>query len=295
VTANQYAGYAAGQVVLTLQAGVIALNKNGPGEEFMCRAAAEARAGVCWLVATALLILTAQAHAAEIKVLSSNATKTLLEDIAPMFEKASGHKVTLGFGTSQQVAKRVESGEAVDLVVITPEAIDRLVKDGKVVARSNVEIARSLIGIAVRRSTPHPDIRTPEALKKTLLAAKSVTFSAPATGASSGVHTEKMFERLGIAAEMKAKYVLGDGSSTGPIVARGEAEMAIQQISALKPYSGVEIVGPLPDELQLVTILSAGIGAAGQSGGAVQELIRYFGTAEAKAVLAAKGLEPGKN
>jgi molybdate transport system substrate-binding protein len=261
----------------------------------MCRAAAEARAGVCWLVATALLILTAQAHAAEIKVLSSNATKTLLEDIAPMFEKASGHKVTLGFGTSQQVAKRVEGGEAADLVVITPEAIDRLVKDGKVVARSNVEIARSLIGIAVRRSTPHPDIRTPEALKKTLLAAKSVTFSAPATGASSGVHTEKMFERLGIAAEMKAKYVLGDGSSTGPIVARGEAEMAIQQISALKPYSGVEIVGPLPDELQLVTILSAGIGAAGQSGGAVQELIRYFGTAEAKAVLAAKGLEPGKN
>ena len=260
----------------------------------MGRAAAAARVGACWLIAAVTLAIATQTHAAEIKVLSSNATKTLLEDIAPMFEKASGHKVTLGFGTSQQVAKRVEGGEAADLVVITPEAIDRLVTDGKVVAGTNVEIARSLIGIAVRRGTPHPDIRTPEALKKTLLAVKSVTFSAPATGASSGVHTEKMFERLGIAAEMKAKYVLGDGSSTGPIVARGEAEMAIQQISALKPHSGVEIVGPLPDELQLVTILSAGIGAAGQSRGAVQELIRYFGTPEAKAVLAAKGLEPGK-
>jgi molybdate transport system substrate-binding protein len=261
----------------------------------MGRAAAAARIAGRWLVVAALLALSAPMHAAEIKVLSSNATKTLLEDIAPMFEKASGHKVTLGFGTSQQVAKRVEAGEAADLVVITPEAIDRLVKDGKVVAGSNVEIARSLIGIAVRRGAPHPDIRTPDALKKTLLAAKSVTFSAPATGASSGVHTEKMFERLGIAAEMKAKYVLGDGSSTGPIVARGEAEMAIQQISALKPYSGVEIVGPLPDELQLVTILSAGIGAAGQSRAAVQEMVRYFGTPEAIAVLQAKGLDPGKN
>jgi molybdate transport system substrate-binding protein len=259
----------------------------------MGRAAATARGASCWLVA--MVSLMAQAQAAEIKVLSSNATKTLLEDIAPMFEKASGHKVALGFGTSQQVAKRVEAGEAADLVVITPEAIDQLTKLGKVVAGSKVEIARSLIGVAVRRGAPHPDIRTTEALKKTLLAAKAVTFSAPATGAASGVHTEKMFERLGIGAEMKAKYVLGDGSSTGPIVARGDAEMAIQQISALKPYSGIEIVGPLPDELQLVTILSAGIGAAGQSRSAVQEMIRYFGTPEAKAVLAAKGLEPGKN
>jgi molybdate transport system substrate-binding protein len=261
----------------------------------MGTATAAARTAGCWAIAAALLALMTQAHAAEIKVLSSNATKTLLEDIAPMFEKASGHKVTLGFGTSQQVAKRVEAGEAADLVVITPEAIDQLTKLGKVMAGSNVEIARSLIGVGIRRGTPHPDIRTPEALKKTLLAVKSVTFSAPSTGAASGVHTEKMFERLGIGAEMKAKYVLGDGSSTGPIVARGEAEMAIQQISALKPYGGVEIVGPLPDELQLVTILSAGIGSAGQSRDAVQEMIRYFGTPEAKAVLAAKGLEPGKN
>ena len=204
----------------------------------MGRAAAGTRIAGRWLVAAALLALTAPAQAAEIKVLSSNATRTLLEDIAPMFEKASGHKVTLGFGTSQQVAKRVEAGEAADLVVITPEAIDKLVKDNKVVAGSSVEIARSLIGVGICRGAPHPDIRTPDALRKALLAVKSVTFSAPATGATSGVHTEKMFERLGIAAEMKAKYVLGDGSSTGPIVARGEAEMAIQQISALKPYSG---------------------------------------------------------
>ena len=263
----------------------------------MGRAAAGWRIATFWLVSIALLTpaIIDPVQAAEIKVLSSNATKTLLEEFGPMFEKASGHKVTLGFGTSQQVAKRVESGEPADLVVITPEAIDQLAKDNKVVPGSRVEIARSLVGVAVRSGAPHPDIRTPDALKKTLLAAKSVTFSDPATGATSGVHTAKVMERLGIAAEMKAKYVLGDSSSTGPIVARGDAEMAIQQISALKPYSGIDIVGPLPDELQLVTILSAGIGAAGQSRDAVHEFIRYMRTPEAAAVIRAKGLEPGRS
>ncbi len=234
------------------------------------------------------------AAAAEIKVLSSNATKTLLEDIAPMFEKATGHKVSLGFGTSQQVVKRVQAGEAVDLAVITPEAIAQLTQEGKLVAGSQIKIARSLIGIAVRAGAPRPDIGTPDALRKTLLAAKSVTFSDPATGATSGVHTVNMFERLGIAAEMKPKYVLGDGNSTGPIVARGDAEMAIQQISALKPYSGVDVVGPLPDELQYLTILSAGIGTGGRSPDAVKTLVALFATTETIAVIRAKGLEPGK-
>ena len=261
----------------------------------MGRAAAKAGIAGRWLFAVALLAMASPMHAAEIKVLSSNATKTLLEDIGPMFERASGHKVTLGFGTSQQVAKRVEGGEPVDLVVITPEAIDQLTRQGKLVEGSRIEIARSLVGIAVKRGAPSPDIGTPDALKRTLLAVKSVTFSDPATGATSGVHTAKMFERLGIAAEMKPKYVLGDGNSTGPIVARGDAEMAIQQISALIPYSGVDVVGPLPAELQLVTILSAGVGAAGQSPAAVQELIRFFRTPEAAAVIKAKGLEPGQN
>ena len=232
--------------------------------------------------------------AAEIKVLSSNATKTLLEEIAPMFERASGHKVTLGFGTSQQVVKRVQAGEDADLAVITPEAIEQLTKQGKLVAGSQIEIARSLIGIAVRSGAPRPDIATPDALRKTLLAAKSVTFSDPATGATSGVHTAKMFERLGIADQMKPKYVLGDGNSTGPIVARGDAEMAIQQISALKPYSGVDVVGPLPDELQYLTILSAGIGAAGKEPAAVKAFVAYLATPEAVAVIKAKGLEPGR-
>ena len=184
------------------------------------------------LFALPLLATPQIASAAEIKVLSSNAAQAMLKDAAPLFEKQTGHKVVLGFGTSQQVARRIGEGESADLAVITPEAIDQLVKQGRLQAGSQIVIARSLVGVAVRKGAPKPDIATPYALKKALLAAKTVTFSAPSTGATSGIHTEKMFERLGIAAEMKPKYVLGDGNSTALIVMRGEAEMAIQQISA---------------------------------------------------------------
>ena len=241
--------------------------------------------------ALALLALPQLASADEIKVLSSNAAQAMMKNAAPLFEKASGHKVILGFGTSQQVAKRIGEGETADLVIITPEAIDQLVTQGKLQSGSRIDVARSLIGVAVKKGAPHPDIKTPDALKKTLLAAKTVTFSAPSTGATSGVHTEKMFERLGIGPEMKAKYVLGDGNSTALIVMRGEAEMAIQQISALKPYD-VDVVGPLPDELQYVTILSAGIGTAPKSPDTVQAFIKFLGSPEGVAAIRSVGLEP---
>lgn len=243
------------------------------------------------LFALPLLASAQLASADEIKVLSSNAAQAMLKVAAPVFEKSTGHKVVLGFGTSQQVAKRIGEGETADLVVITPEAIDQLVKQGKLQSGSRIDVARSLIGVAVRKGAPQPDIKTPDALKKTLLAAKTVTFSAPSTGATSGVHTEKMFERLGIGPEMKAKYVLGDGNSTALIVMRGEAEMAIQQISALKPYD-VDVVGPLPDELQYVTTLSAGLGTAPKSPETVQAFIKFLGSPEGMAAIKSVGLEP---
>lgn len=244
------------------------------------------------LFALPVFALPQLASADEIKVLSSNAAQAMLKVAAPIFEKQTNHKVVLGFGTSQQVAKRIGEGESADLVVITPEAIDQLVKQGKLQTGSQIQVARSLIGVAVKKGAPQPDIRTPEALKKTLLAAKTVTFSAPSTGATSGVHTEKMFERLGIGPEMKAKHVLGDGNSTALIVMRGEAEMAIQQISALKPYDGVDVVGPLPEELQYVTILSAGVGTTPKSPETVQAFIKFLGSPEGVAAIRSVGLEP---
>ncbi len=245
------------------------------------------------LALIAALSFGSAVQAAEVKVLASNSVRTMLEDIAPLFEQARGHKVTLGFGTSSQIAKRVMSGEPFDLAVITPAEVDQLTKAGRLASGSSVPIARSLMGVGVRAGAPHPDIATPDALRRTLLAAKAVTFSDPTTGAASGVHTVKIFERLGIAAEMKPKYRLGDGTSSGRMVVSGEAELAIWQISAMKPVKGLDIVGPLPAELQLVTHLSAAVGAHATAPDAARALIGFFASPEAAAVMQAKGLEPG--
>lgn len=230
--------------------------------------------------------------AADVKVLASNSVRTMLEDVAPLFARASGHKVTLGFGTSAQVAKRVIAGEAVDLLVVTPDVVDVLEKAGKL-AGASTSIARSLMGIGVRTGTPYPDIATPAAVRKALLAVKAVTFSDPGTGAASGVHTVKIFEQLGIADAMKPKYRLGDGTSSGRMVVSGEAELAIWQISAMKPVKGLDVVGPLPTELQLTTHLSAVVGAGAATPDAAKALIAFFASPEAAAAMRARGLEPG--
>ena len=245
-----------------------------------------------YLLALAAVLSSADAMAAEVKVLASNSVRTMLEDVAPLFTRASGNKVTLGFGTSAQVAKRVIAGEVVDLLVVTPDVVDELTKAGKL-AGAATSIARSLMGVGVRAGTPHPDIGTAAALRKTLLAVKSVTFSDPGTGAASGVHTVKIFERLGIADEMKPKYRLGDGTSSGRMVVSGEADLAIWQISAMKPVKGLDVVGPLPAELQLTTHLSAVVAGGAASPDAAKALIAFFASPEAAAAMRARGLEPG--
>jgi molybdate transport system substrate-binding protein len=245
-----------------------------------------------FLLALAAVLSSADAMAAEVKVLASNSVRTMLEDVAPLFTRASGNKVTLGFGTSAQVAKRVVAGEAVDLLVVTPDVVDELTKAGRL-AGAATSIARSLMGVGVRAGTPHPDISSAAGLRKTLLAAKSVTFSDPGTGAASGVHTVKIFERLGIADEMKSKYRLGDGTSSGRMVVSGEADLAIWQISAMKPVKGLDVVGPLPAELQLTTHLSAVVAGGAASPDAAKALIAFFASPEAAAAMRARGLEPG--
>jgi molybdate transport system substrate-binding protein len=245
------------------------------------------------LALLATLSSAGMVQAAEVKVLASNSARTMLEDVAPLFAGASGHTVTLGFGTSAQVAKRMLAGEAADLLVVTPDVVDELTKAGKLAAGSSVGIARSLMGVAVRAGAPHPDIGTAPALRRTLLAVKTVTFSDPATGAASGLHTVRIFERLGIADEMKPKYRLGDGTSSGRLVLSGEAELAIWQISAIKPIKGLEIVGPLPADLQFTTHLSAALTAAATAPDAAKALIGFFASPEAAAAMRARGLEPG--
>jgi molybdate transport system substrate-binding protein len=248
-----------------------------------------------FLLALAAVLSSADAMAADVKVLASNSVRTMLEDVAPLFERATGHKVGLGFGTSAQVAKRVAADEAVDVLIVTPDVVRTLAlaDKGKLAIISNAVVARSLMGIGVRAGTPHPDIGTPAALRKTLLAVKAVTFSDPATGAASGVHTVKIFEQLGIADEMKPKYRLGDGTSSGRLVVSGEADLAIWQISAMKPVKGLDIVGPLPADLQLVTTLVSALTTGAVSSKAARTFIEFLRTPEAAAAMRARGLEPG--
>ena len=239
------------------------------------------------LIATFLPGISVQA--ADVKVLASNSVRTMLEDVAPLFTRASGHTVTLGFGTSAQVAKRVVAGEAVDLLVVTPDVVDELAKAGKL-AGSSAGIARSLMGVGVRAGTPHPDIGTPDGAAAHAAGGEVRHVLGSGTGAASGVHTVKIFEQLGIADEMKPKYRLGDGTSSGRMVVSGEAELAIWQISAMKPVKGLAVVGPLPAELQLTTHLSAVVGAGATAPDAAKALIGFFASPEAAAAMRARGL-----
>lgn len=245
------------------------------------------------VIVLALGGMSAGASAEEIKVLATIALQSALEDLTPRFEKASGHKVSITFGAGVALAKRVLEGEAADLLVGPRGSIDGLIKAGRLQPGSDTTLARSSIGVAVRKGAPKPDISTPEALKRALIAAKSISYSDPAFGGASGVHFGKVIERLGIAEEMKAKTRFPpEGGLTARLLATGEVDLAVQQIVELMSVPDVDLLGPLPGDLQSVTILSAAIPSAAHQSVAASALIKYLQSAEAAAVMKVKGLDP---
>ena len=223
------------------------------------------------------------------RVLCTNGLKTVMLDLSPDFERTIGTKVVITWGSANGLLKELETGAGGDLAILTAEAIDGLIKEGKVVAGSRVDLARSGIGVAVRKGAHKPDIGTPDALKGALLAAKSVAHSR--TGMS-GIYFPTVLARLGIADEMKSKIVTPDpGTPVGEVVARGEAEIGVQQISELLPVAGIEIVGPLPASLQKITTFSAGVLTAAKEPDAARALVKFVASAS-RPLLADKGLEP---
>jgi molybdate transport system substrate-binding protein len=240
----------------------------------------------------ALCLHTSIVCAAELKVLSTTAMADAWPELKSKFE-ASGHKINLVLAPSGALAKRVQDGEAADVIITTTSGLDNLTKEGKAVEAAGAGIAKSGIGIAVRKGTPKPDISTPEALKKSLLAATAIAYTDPASGGASGIYFVKVLERLGIADEMKTKTKFGHGGPTGAVVASGEAEIAVQQIPELMPVEGIEIVGPLPGDLQSFTRFSAGVLTSSKEPEAAKALIKFLQAPETMAVLKAKGFEPG--
>lgn len=234
-----------------------------------------------------------EASAAELKVLCANAMQSVIEDLAPKFERVSGHKLAITFGTLGQHVKRVQAGETADVVIIPRQGIEGFVKDGKTAAPNVTAVARTSMGVAVRKGATKPDISSAEAFRRTLLAAKSVTYSNPARGGTSGPHLTRVFERLGIADEMKAKTVfLPGGGLVGVLVANGKAEIAVHEFQQLIQVPGIEIVGPLPPDLQNTAVFAAAIMNSTHNAEASRLLVDFWRTPEAAVVMKAKGIEP---
>jgi molybdate transport system substrate-binding protein len=242
-------------------------------------------------VALALMALSGTSAAAELKVLSTPAVTEVLHELGPKFE-ATGHKLNIAYTPSGAITKRVAEGETADLLISTPAGIDSLIKSGKVLDGTNTSLGSSGMGVAVLKGAPKPDISTPEAFKRALLTAKAVAYSDPAAGGASGAHMAKVLDRLGITNEINAKAKLGRGVPTAGFVVKGEADIAIQQISELIAVPGVDLVGPLPGDLQNVTMFAAGIPSGSAQAETAKAFIRFLQTPEAAAAFKKHGLDP---
>ena len=233
------------------------------------------------------------AKASDIKVFSGGAFKQVLNALAEQYGNASGNKLDLTYRTVGQHMKLIESGEeSFDVAVLTPDAIDGLIKDGKVVAGSRADLAKTGVGVVVRAGTPLPDISSVDAFKRTLLAAKSVAYIDPAAGGSSGIYVGALLERLGIAAAVNAKAKLIHGGAVADHIADGQAEIGIHQISEILPVKGVVLVGPLPAEIQNFTIYSAGVGTAAKDSATASALVKFLAGPHAVTIIKAKGMQP---
>jgi molybdate transport system substrate-binding protein len=231
------------------------------------------------------------ASAAEIKLLTAGAMRAVVVAVLPEFEQQTGHKVTIDNATAGGLAKRIGEGEAFDVAIITPAVIDELVGKGKVVNGSRVDLAKVGMGLAIKQGAPVPDIASVEAFKRTLIAARSVGYIDPKAGGSSGIYFDKLLDRLGIGEEVRAKAQLKQGGYVAELVANGEVEMAVHQISEILPVKGVVLVGPFPAEVQNFTTYSAGLGAAARDVAAAAGLIQFLAGPTSGPVLKAKGME----
>jgi molybdate transport system substrate-binding protein len=231
------------------------------------------------------------ANAAEIKVFASNALKTALEELAPQFEKATEHKLTFNFNAAAMLKAEIEKGAAFDLAILGGPAADDLIKQGKLVAATRTEIARSVAGLAVKKGAPKPDISTTEAFKHALIDAKSICY---VEQGATGIYLKGLLERLGIAEQLKAKTkLLPPSNPAAHAVANGEAEIGMTQISEILPYAGAELVGPLPAEIGLYSVYPAAVGAGAKEPDAAKALIKFLAAPAAIPVFRSKGLEPG--
>lgn len=232
------------------------------------------------------------APAAEINAFISTAIKSVTDEVLPPFERANGHTIRAAYAPSGALVPRFERGEPVDVFLTDAPALDALIGKGKVIG-PRADLARTGIGIAVKKGAPHPDVSTPDALRRALLAAKSVGHASPAGGSITGGHIMRMIEKLGIADQITPKTKLsmgGPNSRVSVLVSSGEAEIGLQQASELLDNPDIEVIGMLPSELQQITIYSGGVTINAKQPDAAKALIAALMTPAAQAIFKAKGL-----
>jgi molybdate transport system substrate-binding protein len=231
------------------------------------------------------------APAAPLKLLTTNAVRGSLEELLPTFERQAKRKVEAYYYSTNQMMDLIKGGEMADVVILTGPALDELAKQGSVVHGSRTDLASTGIGVCVRRGAPRPDISTLEAFKRALLEAKSIAHT---TTGQSGVYFSGLIERLGIGAQVRAKARTQPGGIVGETIARGDAELGIQQISEIYAASGADLVGPFPAEIQKRTVFSVGLFAGTRQEEAAKSLIQFLKTPASARVMKGKGLEPVK-
>jgi molybdate transport system substrate-binding protein len=231
--------------------------------------------------------------AAEIKVLSSVALTSALNQTAPSFEQATGNKLNISYSLIADIRKRMLDGETADVIILSRPLIDELDKQEKFASGSITNIAGTPVALAIRAGAPKPDISTVDALKRTLLAAKSIVYADPAKGGAAGVYFARVVDRLGIADQLKSKIILVPGAQAPELVAKGDAEIGVAQTSEIVPVAGAEVLGPLPGEFASTTLFTAGIGATTKVPEAAKSLIQFLTGPVARPVLSAKGFQPG--
>jgi molybdate transport system substrate-binding protein len=233
------------------------------------------------------------ADASEVKVLTSVALTSALDELAPQFERATGNKITITYSLIADIRKRILAGETADVIILSRPVMDELHKQDKFAPGTITNVAGTAVSVAARAGAPKPNISSVDAFKSSLLAAKSIVYADPAKGGASGVYFARVLDRLGIAEQMKPKTILVPGAQAADIVAKGEAELGVAQASEIVPVTGAQLVGPLPGEYASLTVFTGGIGAGSKAQDAAKALIRFLTGPTAAPVFKSKGFEPG--
>jgi molybdate transport system substrate-binding protein len=242
------------------------------------------------LVLPVMLVQASTAQAAEVKVLCSTALKTVMQELVPQFEHATGHKVVVEYGVSAALQRRVEAGEPFDAIFLTVKQLDALVQGGKIAAGTRTGIARSGMAIAIHAGAARPDIGTVDTLKRTLLSAKSIAY---AKEGAAGLYLIALAKRLGIVDKLKLKST-DTGEAVGEAVASGAAELGILPVSEILPVKGAELLGEFPKDVEEYAVSVGGVSAAAKQAGAAKELIEFLTAPAAVPVIKKKGMEPEK-